>query len=47
MVHHSYLSPDGKWVLVVEMDSRGNILPCRVVPFHGGGDARRRRSPER
>ena len=40
MVHHSYLSPDGKWVLVVEMGSRGNLLPCRVVPFQGGGDVR-------
>ncbi len=35
MAHHSYLSPDGRWVLVVEMDSRGDILPCRVVPFWG------------
>jgi Tol biopolymer transport system component/predicted Ser/Thr protein kinase len=40
MAHHSYLSPDGRWVLVVEMDSRGNILPCRVVPFQGGGSGR-------
>ncbi|MGB2900760.1 MAG: protein kinase [Candidatus Acidiferrum sp.] len=40
MAHHSYLSPDGRWVLVVEMDSRGRILPCRVVPFHGNGDVR-------
>jgi eukaryotic-like serine/threonine-protein kinase len=40
MAHHSYLSPDGKWLLVVEMDSRGAILPCRVVPFHGPGDVR-------
>src|SRR6202049_3006343 len=38
MVHHSYLSPDGRWVLVVEMDRRGEILPCRVVPFQGSGD---------
>ena len=35
MAHHSYLSPDGQWVLVVEMDSRGDILPCRIVPFDG------------
>jgi eukaryotic-like serine/threonine-protein kinase len=35
MVHHAYLSPDGKWVLVVEMDNRGSIEPCRVVPFDG------------
>ncbi len=40
MAHHSYLSPDGRWLLVVEMDNRGNILPCRVVPFAGGGNAR-------
>ena len=37
MAHHSYLSPDGKWVLIVEMDSRGDLLPCRIVPFQGGG----------
>ncbi len=40
MIHHSYLSPDGKWVLVVQMDSQGNLLPCRVVPFNGGGEVR-------
>jgi len=33
MAHHSYLSPDGKWVLIVEMDPQGTILPCRIVPF--------------
>jgi eukaryotic-like serine/threonine-protein kinase len=38
MAHHSYLSPDGRWVLVVEMDSRGEILPCRIVPFQGTND---------
>ena len=38
MVHHSWLSPDGRWVLVVEMDSQGKILPCRVIPFQGGND---------
>jgi serine/threonine protein kinase/Tol biopolymer transport system component len=40
MAHHSYLSPDGHWVLIVEMDNRGNLLPCRVVPFQGRGDVR-------
>ncbi len=40
MVHHSYLSPDGRWVLVVEMDSQGEILPCRVVPFRSGRDVK-------
>ena len=40
MVHHSYLSPDGKSVLIVQMDNRGDIVPCRVAPFQGGGDAK-------
>ncbi|HEY8715061.1 MAG TPA: protein kinase [Candidatus Acidoferrum sp.] len=35
MAHHSYLSPDGKWVLVVLMDGLGNLTQCRVVPFDG------------
>jgi len=30
MAHRSYLSPDSKWVLVVEMEA-----PCRLVPFAG------------
>ena len=38
MAHHSFLSPDGQWVLIVEMDNHGQILPCRVVPFQGVGD---------
>jgi serine/threonine protein kinase len=33
MAHHSYLSPDGRWVLIVEMDAQGKILPCRVAPY--------------
>ncbi len=40
MAHHSYLSPDRHWVLIVEMDNRGNLLPCKVVPFEGSGDVR-------
>jgi eukaryotic-like serine/threonine-protein kinase len=35
MAHYSHLSPNGKWVLVVEMDTEG-WLPCRLVPFTGG-----------
>ena len=35
MAHYSHLSPDGKWVLVIEMDS-DHWLPCRLVPFAGG-----------
>jgi DNA-binding winged helix-turn-helix (wHTH) protein/Tol biopolymer transport system component len=34
MAHRSWLSPDGKWVLISEMDS-GGWMPCRVVPFDG------------
>jgi serine/threonine protein kinase len=40
MAHHSYLSPDDKWVLVVEMGNQGEIGPCRVVPFDGTGSIR-------
>lgn len=34
MAHRSYLSPDGKQVLVVEMSS-SSWLPCRLTPFDG------------
>ncbi len=34
MAHRSYRSPDGQWVLVVEMDGK-SWLPCRLVPFDG------------
>lgn len=34
MAHRSAVSPDHKWVLVVEMDN-GGWLPCRLVPFDG------------
>lgn len=37
MAHHSYLSPDGKWVLIVMMDTFGVIGQCRVVPFDAKG----------
>ena len=43
MAHHSYLSPDGRWVLIVEMENQGLFVPCRVVPFSG----RRRRARRR
>ena len=35
MAHRSYLSPDGKWVLLVEMDIDHLWEPCRVVPADG------------
>ncbi len=38
MAHYSYLSPDRKWVLVVEMIN--HWIPCRVVPFSGGSPGR-------
>jgi eukaryotic-like serine/threonine-protein kinase len=38
MAHHSYLSPDGQWVLIVEMENKGLIGPCRVAPFSGSAD---------
>jgi eukaryotic-like serine/threonine-protein kinase len=35
MAHYSYLSPDRKSVLVVEMDRTANFQRCRLVPFDG------------
>ena len=40
MAHHSYLSPDGKWVLIVLMDTFGIIGPCHLVPFDSKGEER-------
>ncbi len=40
MAHHSYLSPDGKWVLIVEMGPQALFVSCRVAPFQGGGPVR-------
>jgi eukaryotic-like serine/threonine-protein kinase len=40
MAHRSALSPDGKWVLIVEMDGVG-WLPCRLLPFDGSSTGRR------
>ena len=31
MAHRSALSPDGRWLLVVEMDTRGVFAPCVLV----------------
>jgi eukaryotic-like serine/threonine-protein kinase len=39
MAHHAYLSPDGKSMLVVEMNSQTNFTPCRVMPFQVSGAA--------
>jgi eukaryotic-like serine/threonine-protein kinase len=40
MAHHSYLSPDGRSVLIVLMNSLGKLTQCRVVPFDGSGQER-------
>lgn len=40
MAHRSFLSPDGKSVLLVEMDVAG-WLPCRLVNSEGGSQGRR------
>jgi eukaryotic-like serine/threonine-protein kinase len=34
MAHRSWRSPDGKWILISEMDERG-WRPCRLLPFDG------------
>lgn len=38
MAHRSYVSPDRKWILVVEMDRSGIWIPCRVVPTDGSSN---------
>ena len=35
MAHRSYLSPDGKQVLMVEMNELGSLVGCRMVPMDG------------
>jgi eukaryotic-like serine/threonine-protein kinase len=38
MSHHSYLSPDGRSVLIAaQMDETAKLVQCRVVPFEGSG----------
>jgi Tol biopolymer transport system component len=39
MAHRSYLSPDGKQVLLVEMKFSA-WLPCRLIPFDGSSSGR-------
>ncbi len=47
MAHHSYLSPDGRSVLIVQMDTQGNLIPCRVVRSDGSGHVRVVGPPDR
>jgi Tol biopolymer transport system component len=37
MAHRSRVSPDGKWVLVVEMNHQDVWMPCRLLTIDGGG----------
>jgi Tol biopolymer transport system component len=41
MAHLSYPSPDGEWVLVVEMDGDHVWMPCRLMPLNGTSPARK------
>ncbi len=40
MAHRSALSPDGKWLLIAEMDSTRGWLPCRLLPFDGSSSGK-------
>jgi DNA-binding winged helix-turn-helix (wHTH) protein/Tol biopolymer transport system component len=40
MVHRSYVSPDKKWALLVEMDRDHYFLPCRLVPMDSNSQGR-------
>ena len=40
MAHLSYRSPDGAWVLVVEMGKMGTFESCRLLPFDGSSTGR-------
>jgi eukaryotic-like serine/threonine-protein kinase len=40
MAHRSYVSPDHKWILVVEMDERGSWTPCHVLPLENSSNRR-------
>ena len=41
MAHRSYLSPNAKWVLLVEMDIDHLWEPCRLVPADGSSSGRK------
>jgi Tol biopolymer transport system component len=40
MAHYSYLSPDHKSILIVEMNGVGEFQPCRLAPFDGSSQGR-------
>jgi hypothetical protein len=39
MMHYSYLSPDQKSILAVEMIATGGWAPCQLLPMEGQADA--------
>jgi serine/threonine protein kinase/Tol biopolymer transport system component len=41
MAHYSQVSPNGQWVLVVEMDQTANWVSCRLVPMDGHSEGKR------
>ncbi len=41
MAHRSYASPDGEWLLIVEMDEDHAWMPCRLLPLDGKSPARK------
>ena len=40
MAHLSYPSPDGNWLLIVEMDGDHAWMPCRLQPLNGNSPVR-------
>jgi eukaryotic-like serine/threonine-protein kinase len=46
MAHRSYLSPDRKSVLIVEMDHRSVWMPCRLLPMDGESPGRQVGPPD-
>jgi Tol biopolymer transport system component len=47
MAHYSHVSPDGRSVLVVEMDRTATWVPCRLVSMDGGSEGKRVGPPGR
>ena len=46
MAHLSYASPNGEWVLIVEMDEDHAWMPCRLLPLDGKSPARQVGPPD-
>jgi len=40
MAHYSFISPDRKFLLAVEMDGTGDWQRCRLIPMEGGSQTR-------